>query len=349
MKRRYRPCLQLLGLAICVWMVGLMVGVYRTEQIGSNKYGDSDINHQYNSSERTTCTFYGTFQENLMKLENVIFNNSLPWLKNLGFDKAPSQVSSTYPVIVTGADQQFFIKSQGLIKSFHDHISPHYKTAKIIYYDMGLMPEQLGLLYKYCQCEVRKMPYHLLPAHVSDLNNYAFKSVIANLVYKEFGNVWWADTSVRFVTNDLDLPLKYIREHGILFFTYGASLNVAMHTHKQTFAFFNEDPCPYKFFGEIEAGIVAFRKSHVADVTLRKWVECALNIECLKPVGASKVCPNQPQEMKDDLIGICHRFDQSILSVILRRLYHKQNDYPLVETPFRIVEIHRREEIPFFD
>lgn len=165
------------------------------------------------------------------------------------------------------------------------------------------------------------------------------------MLYKEFGAVWWVDSSVRFVTNDLELPLKYLKENGILFFTYGPELSIAQHTDRRTFGYFNENPCLYRQFGEVEAGFIAFRKSTTAEVVLRQWLACALNENCISPQNATRYC--DPSE-SDIFIGQCHRFDQSALGIILRRLYHKQNHYPLVDTPFRIHEIRRKEEIAFF-
>lgn len=169
------------------------------------------------------------------------------------------------------------------------------------------------------------------------------------MVYQEFGHVWWVDASVRFVSSDLQLPVKYLREYNILFFTYDKVHNIALHSYRTMFNYFSEDPCLYKTFGEVEAGNVAFRKSHVADVVLRQWVSCALDIDCIAPASATKNCGKMlVGEMSDALIGHCHRYDQSALSIILRRLYHKQNDYPLVTTPFRVTELQRRDKVQYF-
>lgn len=168
-------------------------------------------------------------------------------------------------------------------------------------------------------------------------------------MYQEFGYVWWADSSVRSIEIDFKLPLKYLKENNILFFTYDISNNIALHTHTTMFAYFSEDPCLYKSFGEVEAGSIAFRKSNVTDVVLRQWVSCALIFDCIAPSNATKHCGKPLNgKMTDAMIGHCHRFDQSALSIILRRLYHKQNDYPMVEIPFTLTEVRRRHDIPYF-
>ena len=162
------------------------------------------------------------------------------------------------------------------------------------------------------------------------------------LLFQEFGHVWWVDSSVRFITDDLSGPLHYLRNTSSLFFTYSKDLAIAHHTRLETFNYFQEHPCPYSEFGEIEAGNVAFHDSDVSRAIIRKWVSCALIKECIQPRGSLKHCTDSTQ------VGGCHRNDQSALSLILRRLYHEQNDYPLVEKPFRIIEVRRGEAVHYF-
>ena len=146
---------------------------------------------------------------------------------------------------------------------------------------------------------------------------------------------------MRFTTDDLDGPLQYLQNTSSLFFTYGNSLSVAKHTRIATFNYFKEHPCPYTEFGEVEAGNVAFHDSEVSRTIVRKWLSCALTQDCLQPEGSSSACRRVTQ------IGQCHRYDQSALSIILRRLYHEQNDYPLVEKPFRIIKVMRGNSVHY--
>ena len=159
--------------------------------------------------------------------------------------------------------------------------------------------------------------------------------------------MWWVDSSVRFVSNDLEKPLRYLEDNGALFFTYDPVLNVALHTHRDTFSYFEEDPCPYMYFGEIEAGNVAFINNDVGRLILDRWVSCALDASCITPKGASKAC-KPVKAMSEKNIAACHRYDQSVISVILRRLYHEQNDYPLVDKPFRIIKVIRGQVVNYF-
>ena len=59
-----------------------------------------------------------------------------------GNRKRPNVTLSSFPVIVTAANAGFYGVTQGLLKSIHDILMPKYKNIKIIYYDLGLKPEQ---------------------------------------------------------------------------------------------------------------------------------------------------------------------------------------------------------------
>ena len=161
----------------------------------------------------------------------------------------------------------------------------------------------------------------------------------------EFGWVWWADSSVRFVTNDLDRGLKYSKDNSILFFTYGVVFSVAQHTDVQTMKYLQEDRCKFRHFGEVEATFVLFHFDDVTNILVDTWAACALNKNCMAPEGTDRklAC-----SIRDKADGRCHRFDQAVLSILLRRLYHEINDYPLVSTPFHIHEIKRGNAISFF-
>lgn len=161
----------------------------------------------------------------------------------------------------------------------------------------------------------------------------------------EYGWVWWMDSSVRFRTDDLDRAINYSKENSFLFFTYSVAFAVAQHTDIQTMDYLREDRCKFRHFGEIEATFVLFHFDDVTKTLVDAWAACALTEACMCPPGtAGKLGCN----VHNKVDGRCHRFDQAVLSVLLRRLYHKQNDYPLVDEPFTIHHIKRGNSVKFF-
>ena len=147
---------------------------------------------------------------------------------------------------------------------------------------------------------------------------------------------------MRFVTNNLTGPLEYIKNTGSLFFTYDKILSTAKHTRIGTFNYFKEHPCPYGEFGEIEAGNVAFYENDLSRAIIRNWVSCALIENCQAPPGHQLSCQTYTTQ-----VGQCHRYDQSVLGIMMRRLYHEQNDYPLTETPWRIIKVMRSQRVQY--
>lgn len=161
----------------------------------------------------------------------------------------------------------------------------------------------------------------------------------------EFGFVWWADASVRFISSDLEGALDYSRKNSFLIFTYAPVLSVAFHTDPQTMQYLGEDPCKYRHFGENEATFVLFHYDDVSRVLVGAWAACALNEACMCPPDtAGKLHCSAGIEAD----GRCHRFDQAVLSILFRRLYHDQNDYPLVSVPFNIHQVKRGNRVHYF-
>ena len=178
--------------------------------------------------------------------------------------------------------------------------------------------------------------------YIAYLNKLCF--VILQTVLMEYGWVWWMDSSVRFKTSDLDPALDYSKKHSLLFFTYDVAFAVAQHTDIQTMNYLQEDRCKFRHFGEVEATFVLYHFDDVTKTLVDAWTSCALNKACMSPPGtASKLGCN----VNNQSDGRCHRFDQAVLSIMLRRLYHKQNDYPLVDEPFHIHEVRRGQSMNF--
>ncbi|XP_060607945.1 uncharacterized protein LOC132760071 [Ruditapes philippinarum] len=258
----------------------------------------------------------------------------------------PKTMSETFPVVATAASSGFYRISQGLIKSVYEILLPKYKNIKIVYYDMGLNDNQKVQLETHCKiCEVRSFPFAKFPGHFKRLKTYAWKPIIVKTLLMEYGWVWWADSSVRYVTSDVDRALTYSKNNSVLFFTYGVVFSVAQHTDVQTMEYLKEDRCKFRHFGEVEATFVLFHFDDVTHTVVDVWAACALNENCIAPEGTHLKLSCRISKTSD---GRCHRFDQAVLSILLRRLYHEKNDYPLVSTPFHIHEIKRGNAISYF-
>ncbi|XP_045183782.2 uncharacterized protein LOC123542163 [Mercenaria mercenaria] len=307
------------------------------------------MRHANKSVDKHGCEewFEDSLEENLKHIARYPRGSADDYMHKIAENlNKPKSLLETFPVIATAANSGFYGVSQGLIKSVYEILLPKYQNITIVYYDMGLTVYQRKQLKQYCTiCEVRIFPFDDFPEHVRKLKTYAWKPIIVKTLLLEFGWVWWMDSSVRFITNDLDRGLKYSQDNSILFFTYGVVFAVARHTDIQTMQYFGEDRCKFRHFGEVEATFVLFHFDDVTNILVDQWAACALSNDCIAPDGTDKKLSCRISNRYD---GRCHRFDQAVLSILLRRLYHEKNDYPLVPTPFHIHEIKRGNAISYF-
>lgn len=165
----------------------------------------------------------------------------------------------------------------------------------------------------------------------------------------EFGFVWWVDASVKFTMWNISRAIKHTKQNGVLFFVSTDSIaNASMtsHTDVRTFKYLNEDICKFRQLGEVWATTVMFYYNQISRAIVQAWVSCALNRDCIAPPGTENMLTCHPGVRED---GHCHRFDQSVLSILIRRLFHERNLYPVDERLRKMFFISRREFVDYFE
>ncbi|XP_060592065.1 uncharacterized protein LOC132746819 [Ruditapes philippinarum] len=295
-------------------------------------------------------TFYRSLEDNLAVIENYPVGGAEQYLRLLGaFNKRPKELR-TFPVFVTAFDDSHLNESQGLFKSIHEVFlnSKYRKRLMVIVYDLGIRPSNLLKLKKNCKCEVRRFQYEKFPPHVKRIHTYAFKPIIVQEILMEFGFLWWMDTSVRLTTTDIKFVLSRAARYGTLFTVSGNTKAVGTltkHTSKATFDYLQEDSCKFKSFHEIWATSLMFHINNVTRSVVKACATCALNEECIAPPGSRIIC-----NMELEIDGRCHRFDQSVFGIIIRRLFH-DNDLPHHDRnlPQHIYSIRRKNFEHYFN
>ncbi|XP_060586383.1 uncharacterized protein LOC132742095 isoform X2 [Ruditapes philippinarum] len=297
-------------------------------------------------------TFNSSLEENLDVIQNYPRGIADDYLWKVGVNMSEPYRMKEFPVFATAIDRKYYPQSQGLFHSLHKRFleNPKYaKNVKIIVYDLGMTSRQLRMVLKHCKCEIRRFPFDQFPPHVKVLHTYAFKPIIVQQLLMEFGFVWWMDSSVRFTTNDIDSAVMYTKKYSMLY-TVSTSdrveLSLTKQTDGRTFKFLGEDRCKFRPFGETWATTVMFHYDRMSRAVVQAWATCALNQDCIAPTGSLEkiLC-----HMEQTFDGRCHRFDQSVLSIITRRLFHEQNVYPLDKTLNDIYVIKRGDIVPYFE
>ena len=137
---------------------------------------------------------------------------------------------------------------------------------------------------------------------------------------KKHGFVFWLDASIRFKTGNLDWLLRQAQSLGILAIVGHAP--IASRTQKATFEILKEPPCLYRTekTNEFQSGFtIVYATDFVMQYVMLPWVSCALTNDCLVP----KISPEKyPSCYHAEYYHDCHRFDQSILSLLMTRLFH---------------------------
>ena len=146
------------------------------------------------------------------------------------------------------------------------------------------------------------------------------------MLLREFGFVMWMDTSVRFTDSDQDRLFQAAKDHGVIY--RPGFYNLVVHTDYDTFSFLNEDPCLFQNQNEIEANMILVYRTQVTnDFFMKPLVLCALSFGCIVTKGSHRMldCTDKTNPHS------CHRFDQSVFTILISRLYRSERTNQVTE------------------
>jgi hypothetical protein len=207
--------------------------------------------------------------------------------------------------IVTAADRFFFRTLQQFLKSCVRY-NLHGKY-RIIIYDLGLSENQKHTLNRFIAVhdafELRRYPGDFDAHVVRGIRRCVWKPTLIDMALHETkATVLWLDAAT-LITGPLDEIERHIECYGC-FTPYSGNSDLQRWTHEDTLRFMRVEP-------EIRAkrnrcgGVCGFDYRHEAIRELTgSWKEYALIDACIAPDGADRSN---------------HRFDQSILSILLYR------------------------------
>ncbi|XP_060070912.1 uncharacterized protein LOC132550837 [Ylistrum balloti] len=285
-----------------------------------------NMNWTRNSYPEIKCDkkFEETLDGNMEVISNYPLNVPEKYLEELSLDEKGIEKLSKpvlnprkYPVFVTAASSNHYKESQGMIKTYHQLLNIH-PDLKLIYFDIGLTDAQRTELSTYCKCEVRIYESSKYPPHAAEKRGFAWKPILIQTVLKEYDLVMWMDASVVYEGTSLDEVSFRTRQRGIQAM-HGAGA-VCERTSKISFDFLKEDPCLFNL-PEVEATwIVISRNRFTLEYLMKPWVSCGLTYNCMtfKNSNFYLGCIGNRKFHR------CHRFDQSILGIIINRLFHEQ-------------------------
>ena len=255
------------------------------------------------------------------------------------------QVKGDHEILLaTEASANHFEETQALLKNLHDVVFSVFPNIKLVFYDIGLTPAQRSAVEKHCRCTVTSIPFSKLPSHVSNLSCYAWKVVIIAAHYQQAEVLVWLDASIRIHnTTSFAAMVQTTKERGVQQ-RQGAFLNIQF-THPQTFEMFGDSPCahhkvlqPGAMFG------MYHREDLIKHTVMKPWLGCALEEQCICPVDrrhASRCDAKSPV-----LVGVCHRWEQSAMSIIMARLFREKYYYVFIKTD--LLNVDRGDKLNYF-
>lgn len=261
--------------------------------------------------------------ENRRKIASYSVGDSEPYLEGLGLVQIETKVSylNEAAVIVTATSSSYFFYAQGLVERLTKTTQP---KLRIVVFDIGMTEDQRQKLCQMDECEVRTFPFHKFPSFLKEnIQSMAWRPVLIQIALQEFGFVIWMDSIVYLIDGDLQSGIDIAKQHGISVgyrrLTY-QNVNLAFETDKRTFRALGEQPCAFRHSFNFNTALIFIRKSPLTyKYIMRPWVSCALTESCI--VADRK--PNS-KYFGANQYGYCHRFDQSVLSIILNRLFYSQ-------------------------
>ncbi|CAL1529192.1 unnamed protein product [Lymnaea stagnalis] len=253
-----------------------------------------------------------------------------------------AEVKGAYDVIfVTAASSNHYLESQALLKNLHENVFPHMtKNFTLVFYNLGLTDRERALVVKYCKCQVFDFPFEKFPSFMRELKCYAWKPVMIKSQVPNANVVVWVDASVRFHKDSTVVQnlITRSRERGVQI--GGSGSNSPFRTLASMYHYFGDEPCAYLNLGQAKATVGAYHSEHfVQRAVLEPWVACAFNSSCICPTRRFKSGCHMTRQMEARVdssatagapieYDLCHRFDQSAISIILHKLY--QDKYGLV-------------------
>ncbi|KAK3088812.1 hypothetical protein FSP39_024056 [Pinctada imbricata] len=229
-----------------------------------------------------------------------------------------------FPVIVTASSSDHFYETQALLWSINARLRPLFHNIKVVLYDIGFTESESQRMRDNCGCEVRKFDFDSFPEHVRDAKTYAWKPLVILEAIYEFEFIVWVDASIRFkgYRSDWKKLLEKARETGILL-QQNPKWKVKDQTKPDTFRILEEPECLFDY-PELESGWILIQRNwFTMNVIIQPWCACALTKHCLTHPFPTYLKSCSKDLWKFLMNTRCHRFDQSVLNIILIRIFNK--------------------------
>ncbi|CEF62835.1 Protein of unknown function DUF1647 family-containing protein [Strongyloides ratti] len=256
-----------------------------------------------------------------------------------------SKEEKMHPVFLTSMSNKYISRGIGLIKSIQ-HFFPN---SNIIVYDLGITKKNLKHLKRSCNVIYKKFNFKKYPKHVLDLKNYAFKAIVIAETLRDYKAIWYIDSSVSFTRSNLTDVYNAMESKKSSYFLHSKAFHgIVRATASETFNYF---PTNIKQIVEkrglmYQAGLAYILRENETMKKIVKWyLLCSLEKDCIAPRHSKRVCDFLTSNKYGYNIDDCHRFDQSIINIILWNTYEgNTTEYTSGIKNFYLIERKRKDK-----
>ncbi|XP_014242261.1 uncharacterized protein LOC106662581 [Cimex lectularius] len=231
--------------------------------------------------------------------------------------------NTTLPVIVSYVSPAAISQAVGLVRNI-GHFLPNHT---LLLYNIGLSEDQLQTMALYCnssRCVIVKFDLSVFPPHVSDEHLHAFRPLIIQDAVSRSGAIFYLENDQRLTTSDISPLVQRASSQGVL--TWRAAHPVTALTHPRMLRYFTVPSESFFFTHMVEATkLLLYNTAPLRQGVMLPWVKCALNHDCIFPLGAQSVGCRFDKKPNYRYSG-CHGNDASALSVLLGLLFNSDTD-----------------------
>ena len=203
--------------------------------------------------------------------------------------------------LITYSDDRFFAALENLIGSVH-FWEPE---LRIVIYDLGMNGIQVHEVRNWKNVLYKKFNFSLYPPDVKQLKKYAWKSVILNESFHDYGYIFLQDAGQEF-RRKIDPIRDILQKQGF----FSTRYNDSKLSRDKSLA----HPLTQKYLNIVlekpfcEGGVIGLKKDHPRGEDIRNFVHdavvCALIEQCIAPEGSS--LSN-------------HRYDQVVFTLLTQK------------------------------
>uniref|UniRef100_A0A2C9KWM5 Uncharacterized protein n=1 Tax=Biomphalaria glabrata TaxID=6526 RepID=A0A2C9KWM5_BIOGL len=328
-------------------------------KIAVPKFSQSLLSENYNShNRRTQATDYNIhiltqlLQERLKEVSSAEKTGHSPVCEtnaSIGDSclttgcyrlKMPTALRDRIEQIVSPEYMRLSLPSKKLLEMMAANVSGSFNVTIISALSSNHFMEAQGLIYK------------IFPRFVSLLHCYTWKALIVNAHITKTNVLIWADTSVRFLQDPQSIRniFSQVKTRRI---QLGKGKKIVAHnTLASMFHYFQDEPCMYLKYNEAMSGMIVVNNDLlVRQAILEPWAACALNGSCMCPTERSDlhhIVKASTCRTRKSLYqyGVCHRFDQSAISILIAKLYQEHYNH-VVRNYSEFWAIDRNDRTPY--